>query len=203
MPSHRRSRAATTVFLEHLEQDATLGRLAEALSPPFDTLLGEGPLGDTLRGRAVGHALHPLLVQVPLGTVLSASALDLVQGGRAADQSRFLMGVACLSALPAALSGWAEWIHADDRTRRVGVAHAALNVAGVVTSVASYLARRRGWSPAGALLTGLAGTVFGLGGLLGGHLSLVRKYASHDPASDDEGVLHGSYQDRRGQQGST
>ncbi|HEX5336588.1 MAG TPA: DUF2231 domain-containing protein [Propionicimonas sp.] len=195
MPPDRGNRAATTVFLERLEQDATLGRLAAKLSPPFDALLGEGPVGDTLRGRTVGHALHPLLVQVPLGALLSASALDLVQGARAADQSRFLMGVACLSALPAALAGWAEWTHADDRTKRVGVAHAALNVAGVVASVASYLARRRGWSPAGAVLTGLAGTAFGLGGLLGGHLSLVRKYASHDPASDDEGVLRGQYSD--------
>jgi uncharacterized membrane protein len=193
MPSHRGNRAATTVFLEHLEQDATLGRLAEELSPPFEALLGEGPLGDTLRGRAVGHALHPLLVQVPLGALLSASALDLLQGGRAADQSRLLMGLTALTALPAALSGWAEWTHADDRTRRVGVAHAALNVAGVVTSVASYLVRRRGWSPAGAVLTGLAGTAFGLGGLLGGHLSLVRKYASHDPASDNEGAVRGQY----------
>jgi uncharacterized membrane protein len=193
MPSHRRNRAATTVFLEHLEQDATLGRLAEELSPPVEALLGEGPLGDTLRGRAVGHALHPLLVQVPLGALLSASVLDLLQGGRAADQSRLLMGLTALSALPAALSGWAEWTHADDRTRRVGVAHAALNVAGVVTSVTSYLVRRRGWSPAGAVLTGLAGTAFGLGGLLGGHLSLVRKYASHDPASDNEGAVRGQY----------
>jgi len=193
MPPHRRNRAATTVFLERLEQDATLARLAAELSPPFDAVLGEGILGDTLRGRTVGHALHPLLVQAPLGALLSASALDLVQGERAADQSRFLMGVTCLSALPAALSGWAEWTHADDRTKRVGIAHAALNVAGVVTSVTSYLVRRRGWSPAGAVLTGLAGTAFGLGGLLGGHLSLVRKYASHDPASDDEGVLRGQY----------
>jgi len=141
----------------------------------------------------MGHALHPLLVQVPLGALLSASALDLTQGARAADQSRLLIGLTALSALPAALSGWAEWTHADDRTRRVGVAHAALNVAGVVTSVASYLVRRRGWSPGGAVLTGLAGTAFGLGGLLGGHLSLVRKYASHDPASDNEGAVRGQY----------
>jgi uncharacterized membrane protein len=193
MPIRSGNRSAVAVALEGLETNPTLGRLAGELAPPFEALLGKGPLGDTLRGRSVGHALHPLLVQVPLGTLVSASALDLVQGQHAADQSRFLMGVACLSALPAALSGWAEWTHADDRTRRVGVAHAALNVAGVVISAASYLARRRGWSPTGAVLTGLAGGAFSLGGLLGGHLSLVRKFASHDPASDGEGVLHGQY----------
>ena len=187
------NRSAITLLMERLERDATLGRLSEQVSPAFEALLGKGPLGDTLRGRPLGHALHPFLVQVPLGALLSASALDLVQGQHAADQSRFLMGVTWLSALPAALAGWAEWTHADERTKRVGVAHAALNVAGVVTSLASYMVRRRGWSPAGAVLTGLAGSAFGLGGLLGGHLSLVRKYASHDPASDIAGPLHGQY----------
>lgn len=187
------NRAAPTVLLEGLEENATLGRLAETLSPVFGAFLGSGPVGDTLRGRSVGHALHPLLVQVPIGALLSASALDLLQGKRAGDQSRLLMGVTSLSALPAAVSGWAEWVHADERTQRVGVAHAALNVAGVVASAASYVVRRRGWSPAGAVLTGLAGAAFGLGGMLGGHLSLVRKYASHDPASDDEGALRGQY----------
>lgn len=194
MPATRGNPAATTVFLERLEQDPTLGRLAEAAAP-VGAALGSGPLGDALRGRAVGHALHPLLVQVPLGALLSASVLDLTQGRRAGDQSRLLMGLTCLAALPSAASGWAEWAHADERTQRVGVAHAALNVAGVVTSVASYLLRRRGWSPAAAVLTGLAGTAFGFGGLLGGHLSLVRKYASHDRSSDLAGAAHGQFSD--------
>jgi hypothetical protein len=131
------NRAAPTVLLERLERDPTLGKLAGDLSAPVDALLGSGPVGDALRGRAVGHAVHPLLVQVPLGALLSASVLDLLQGRRAGDQSRLLMGVTCLSVLPAALSGWAEWSRADDRTKRVGVAHAALNVAGGVTSMAS------------------------------------------------------------------
>jgi hypothetical protein len=75
------------------------------------------------------------------------------------------------------------------------VAHAALNVTAAVASLASYLVRRRGWSPTAAALTGVAGTAFGLGGLLGGHLSLVRKYASHDRQSDAEGMLRGRFSD--------
>lgn len=185
---------AVTVFLEGLELHPVLGRLATAAAP-VGTVFGSGAVGDALRGRALGHALHPLLVQVPLGAMLSASVLDLLQGERAESQSRLLMGLTCLAVVPAAATGWAEWSHADDRTQRVGVVHAALNVTGAAASVMSYLVRRRGWSPVAAILTGLAGAAFGAGGLLGGHLSLVRKYASHDRPSDSEGVQSGQFRD--------
>lgn len=194
MPGASGKPTAVTVLIERLEQDPTLGKVATAAAPIGD-LFGTGPMSDVLRGRSVGHALHPLLVQVPLGAMLSASVLDLLQGERAESQSRLLMGLTCLAVVPAAASGWAEWSRADDRTQRVGVAHAAVNVAGAVVSVASYLARRRGWSPIAAVLTGLAGAAFGVGGLLGGHLSLVRKYASHDRPSDTEGMQRGRFTD--------
>jgi uncharacterized membrane protein len=195
MPDTPEKPAATTEFLERLEQDPTLGRLAAALTATVGSALGSGPLSDALRGRQLGHALHPVLVQVPLGALLSACVLDVAQGSRAGRQSRLLMGLTCLAVVPAAVTGWAEWANADDRTKRVGVAHAALNLTGAVTSVASYLVRRRGWSPAAAVLTGLAGAAFGCAGVLGGHLSLVRKYASHDRPSDMEGALRGQFTD--------
>ncbi|MFD7554627.1 hypothetical protein ACFV9E_08855 [Streptomyces sp. NPDC059835] len=37
---------------------------------------------DLLRGRQLGHPVHPVLVQVPIGCRLSASVLDLVPGTR-------------------------------------------------------------------------------------------------------------------------
>lgn len=193
MPRRNGKPAAPTVFLERLEENPLLGRVAEAFDAPVGALLGSGPLSDALRGRAVGHAVHPLLIQVPLGAMLSAGVLDLTQGARAGSQSRLLMGVTCLAVVPAALSGWAEWANADDRTKRVGIAHAALNITGALASVASYLVRRRRWSPTAAVLTGLAGVAFSGGGMLGGHLSLVRKYASHDRPSDLEGTLRGRF----------
>ena len=188
-------KSPTTTLLERLERDPALGRAADAMSEPVDAVLGAGPLGDALRGRSIGHALHPVLVQVPIGAVTCAAVLDLMQGRKAAAQSRLLMGLACLTLAPAAFSGWAEWAHADDKTKRVGIVHAALNATAGVASFASYVARRSGWSPAAAVLTGVAGTALGCGGLLGGHLSLVRKYASHDEPSDTEGSVHGAYSD--------
>ena len=151
-------------------------------------------MSDALRRRPLGHALHPVLVQVPIGAVLSAAVLDVVQGRSAQSQSRLLMGVAWVSLAPAALSGWAEWVHAHERTQRVGIAHAGLNATAAMASALSYLARRRGWPPAAAALTGVAAAALSAGGVLGGHMSLVRKYASHDQPSDSEGVTRGRFE---------
>lgn len=193
MPETKTSQTPTTAFMERLEQNEMLAQAADAMTGPVASMLGSGPLSDALRGRPLGHAVHPVLVQVPIGAVLSAAVLDLTQGRKAGDQSRMLMGLACISLAPAAVSGWAEWSHADERTKRVGIAHAALNAAAALASAASYLARRRRWSPWAAVLTGLAGAALGCAGLVGGHLSLVRKYASHDRPSDSEGSTRGQF----------
>jgi len=186
-------RSAVTVMMEALEENPALGRISAAVGPTVDQILGAGAVGDALRGKSIGHALHPLFVQLPIGALVSAIVLDALQGQRAARQSSLLMGLACLSAVPAVTSGLAEWAKADDRTQRVGIAHAACNAVGTTAAVASWACRRGRWSVAGAVLSGIAGTAWGMGGLLGGHLSLVRKYASHDRPSNLEGTLRGQY----------
>jgi uncharacterized membrane protein len=185
--------SAVTVLMEALEENPVLGRISAAVGPAVDQVFGDGPVGSALRGRSIGHALHPLLVQLPIGALVSAIVLDATQGPRAARQSSLLTGLACLSVVPAVTSGLAEWAKADDRTQRVGIAHAACNVVGATAAVASWAARRGRWSVAGAVLSGIAGTAIGVGGLLGGHLSLVRKYASHDRPSNLDGTLRGQY----------
>jgi hypothetical protein len=104
MPASRAARTSTTAFMERLERSETLGRAADEMAKPVGALLGDGPVSDALRGRPLGHALHPVLAQVPIGAVLSAAVLDVVQGRSAQSQSRLLMGVAWVSLAPAALS---------------------------------------------------------------------------------------------------
>ena len=93
MPAAHAATTSTTAFMERLEQSESLGRAAEEMAKPMGSLLGEGPVSDALRGRPLGHALHPVLVQVPIGAVLSAAVLDVVQGRKAQAQSRLLMGL--------------------------------------------------------------------------------------------------------------
>ena len=136
-----------------------------------------GPLRDALSGRALGHALHPLLTDLPIGTWTSATLLDVI-GGRDTDRAaQRLIGVGIAAALPTAATGlldWADTEPVDDEVRRVGVVHALSNVAALSLYGASLAARRRGARRRGQAL-GLAGAgALAVGGHLGGHLSYAK-----------------------------
>lgn len=154
---------------------AVVERVANAVAPA-------GPVQDALTGRWMGHALHPLLTDLPIGFWTSSFVLDLVGGKGARRSSDRLLALGIVSAVPTAATGLAEWLHADRASRRVGVVHANANTAALLVYVASYRARRRGQRARGVLL-GLAGaTLATVGGYLGGHLATARKVGTRDPA---------------------
>jgi uncharacterized membrane protein len=119
---------------------------------------------------AVGHQLHPMLTDLPIGFWTSASLLDLVGGRRARPAARHLIGAGVVCALPAAVSGLHD--AADDGVdRRVVAVHASCNAAATVIYGWSWWARARG-HPARGVVLGLVGaTVATAGGLLGGQLA--------------------------------
>ncbi|URM92556.1 Rieske (2Fe-2S) protein [Streptomyces sp. MRC013] len=145
------------------------------------------PLGagrDALHGRWLGHPVHPLLVQVPIGTWLSAALLDVLPGRRRGARTLVATGLA--AAGPAALAGWVDWAELPREQQRVGLVHAAANVTAVALYTASYTARRRGCVRRGKAL-GFAGlTAVFAGGALGGHLA----YRQASGANHAEHVPH-------------
>lgn len=124
----------------------------------------------------MGHAIHPALVDLPLGSLTSALVLDTVQGAAAADASRLLVAAATVSLAPSIASGLAERSDADERTQRVGAAHAFLNLVGGVLTASSWTARSFGHRT-GVWLTSAALTAFSVSDYLGGHMSLVLERA--------------------------
>lgn len=172
-----------------------IGRV-EALDPPAKKLgkvvrsaLGPGKLKDALSGTFLGHALHPLLTDIPIGTWTSAIVLDLTGGRDTADASRRLIGTGILAALPTAVTGYSDWADSEvgnDSVRRIGIVHAAANVTALTLFTASWAARRRG-SHGGGVTMALAGAgALAVGGHLGGHLSYVNGIGV-DQTTFDEG----------------
>jgi len=130
---------------------------------------------NTLSGTWLGHPLHPLLTDVPIGLWVSASAMDLVGGRKAARRkaARRLSALGILAAIPTAASGLSDWSDTYGPEQRVGLVHAVGNVTGLLFQVASYWARRR--RPVAGAVLGLTGVgVAAASGYLGGHLSFVR-----------------------------
>lgn len=162
---------------------------AEKVSTAVRGVLGTGTVKDLLSGTWLGHALHPLLTDVPIGAWTSATILDLAGGADSAPAAERLIGVGIAAALPTAVSGLSDWADStlgDDEVRRVGAVHAVANVSALALYGASWAARKRGRHGRGVLL-GLAGAAgLGVGGFLGGHLSYARGIGVDQTAFDVE-----------------
>ena len=150
---------------------------AERLDPPADAVMAaigkvvpNGPLKDALSGVWLGHPLHPMLTDLPIGFWTSAWVLDLVGGKRSAGAARTLVGLGILSAVPTALSGASDFADTAAPEKRVGIVHATANTLALACYVVSYAHRVRGRRAKG-VLWGFVGAGFAtIGGHLGGHL---------------------------------
>jgi uncharacterized membrane protein len=160
--------------VEQIEQNESLDRAVD-LARPVGEAMGSGRRGEVLRGEWLGHALHPLMTDLPLGCWISSGLLDLVGGKSARGASRRLTGLGLLFVPATVASGWADWDSTNDqRVRRVGVVHALGNGAVALLYFLSWRARRREHHFRGKALGLLGGTLAWGTGYLGGHMSFAR-----------------------------
>src|SRR5689334_24689476 len=115
---------------ERLADVDALDPPAEAIASVVRKALPAGTVKDALSGSWLGHALHPLLTDVPIGMWTSALTLDWAGGddGEQAADRLILLGLG--AALPTAVSGWSDWADSfagNDAVKRVGLVHAISN----------------------------------------------------------------------------
>ncbi len=136
-----------------------------------------GGVKDVASGVFLGHALHPLMTDLPIGAWTSATILDLVGGESSRPAAQKLVGIGLAAAAPTAWTGWTDWADTEpgnDPVRRLGIVHAAANSTAALLYGLSLTARRRGSHTTGVLF-GLAGAgAMGAGGWLGGDLVFAR-----------------------------
>ena len=168
-----------------LEEATAIDVAVNAVEPTIQGVFGTGTRAVVLRGEWLGHAIHPLLTDLVLGTWTSATILDLFGGARSAAAAQQLIGAGLLAVGPTAWTGWAEWSAAGPREKRVGLVHAVANAVAISLYATSYIARRRGQHGTGVRLAVAGASFSGLGGYLGSHLALARKLGSRHPAYDE------------------
>ena len=163
--------------------NALVARLesVEALDGPARTvgqtvrgLIPSGAAKDALSGAWLGHAAHPLLTDIPIGTWTSSVLLDWVGGSDSQTASDRLILAGVVAAGATVATGWSDWADAEEHdaaVRRAGLLHAALNATATALMTVSYASRKRGARGRGKLLSLAGSAALGAGGWLGGHLS--------------------------------
>jgi uncharacterized membrane protein len=175
----------TVDLAERVEGLTAVDPVVRAVRPLVDKLVADPQRAQLLRGTWLGHALHPILTDVPIGFWASALTLDLLGGPTARPAAKRLIGLGVLTFPPVALTGWAEWSTTGQREQRVGVVHAVANAVAAAGFAASWRARGRGEVARGKALALASAGALGFGGFLGGHLVSARKVSSRHPAFDD------------------
>jgi nitrite reductase/ring-hydroxylating ferredoxin subunit/uncharacterized membrane protein len=169
-------------LLNRLETARALDPVSDKLQEAVSAAVRPRRLRDLLHGTPFGHALHPVLVEVPVGAFVSAAVLDLIPGTRRAATTLVAVGTA--GAFPAVAAGWVDWSEMTRDRRRVGLVHAAANAVAVGLYATSLVARLRGKHARGKAF-GFAGlTVAGLGAYLGGHLAYAQGAGTNQAAPE-------------------
>ena len=129
---------------------------------------------DALHGTWLGHPLHPVLTDVPIGAWTVAVALDAADSIQGEDKyaagADAAVGIGLIGAAGAAVTGLTDWHTTDGEARKVGLVHGLLNVSATVLFTTSWILRRQEKRNA-AKLCSLAGYVIaGASAYLGGSL---------------------------------
>lgn len=170
---------ATEALIKVVEQQEALDQLSDQIQPLVrNAFKSAGPAGRELKnifhGTWLGHPLHPVLTDVPLGAWTAALALDAMESisgrrelGAGADAA---IAVGLVGAAGAAVTGLTDWSETDGRARKVGLLHGLLNVGATVLYTTSLVLRRKQKRTAGVGFAMLGYAVSSASAYLGGHL---------------------------------
>ena len=141
-----------------------------------------------LHGTWIGHPLHVILTDIPIGAWTATITFDALEamGKRreyriAADAS---LALGLIGAVGAAATGITDWQDIDPPARRIGLVHGLLNVASVVLFGSSLVARRKGARTTGRNLAALGYAVSVAAAHLGGDLVYGQKIGVDHTASE-------------------
>jgi nitrite reductase/ring-hydroxylating ferredoxin subunit/uncharacterized membrane protein len=129
---------------------------------------------DFLHGTWIGHPLHVILTDIPIGAWTAAVACDAIASitdnddfDAAADAT---VGIGLAGAVGAAVTGITDWSEVDPPARRIGFVHALLNIGATGLFTASMISRRRGSRASGRGLAALGFVLATVSAKLGGSL---------------------------------
>lgn len=176
------------------------GRAAQQGSVAIHNLvLGGGgvtrTLADLLHGTWMGHPLHAVLVEIPIGSWSASAVFDLLAvatGSRNAEwtaDALITLGVA--GAVPAAMAGMADYSAIREDVAAEAAVHGMLNSAALGLFLLSLAARKQDRRPLGVGLSLAALAVAGGSAWIGGDMVYRRRVGTNfnDPPEHGAGWI--------------
>lgn len=150
-----------------IDRQKWLDDISDVLQPLINnTFSSAGEAGkyakDFLNGVWLGHPLHPVITDVPVGAWTMTQLLDAISMLRGGDKgldtaADITLGAGIVAAVGAAVTGLVDWSDVGGSHRRMGMAHALINVGGLTLNVASLALRAGGKKNRGLARTLSAG----------------------------------------------
>src|SRR3954470_18442602 len=175
-------------FLDRIADVPTFDKAIEPVRRGVLSVLRPPAVKDFLHGTWLGHPLHPVLVQVPVGSWLSAGLLDAVPPLRPAATA--MIGTGVLASVPAALSGAADWSEQEPGVRRLGALHALLNTTALGLYAGSLVARGKGRGGLGRVLSYSGLGLATVSASIGGHMSYAQSSGASHAATAARALPH-------------
>ncbi|HEX8918199.1 MAG TPA: Rieske 2Fe-2S domain-containing protein [Chloroflexota bacterium] len=159
-----------------IDSQTWLDSLAEPLQGWVNSLFSGGDAGkqvkNFLNGTWLGHPLHPVVTDVPIGAWVATLVLDTaasVSGDEGYERAADLtLATGLAAAAGAAASGWTDWSDTYGKDRKVGLVHGLTMVGTVLAYAASLGARWSGNRKLGRMWSNLGLGLLTAGAYLGG-----------------------------------
>lgn len=161
-----------------IESQRWLDTIAGPLQAYINGLFSNaGPSGKTaknlLNGTWLGHPLHPVLTDVPVGAWTCTFLLDVVSareedGSGMHTAADITLATGLVAALASAATGWTDWSDTYGKERKLGLLHGVTMVTTATLYALSLLSRLTGARKTGVMLANLGYGALSAGAYLGG-----------------------------------
>ncbi|WP_051190380.1 Rieske 2Fe-2S domain-containing protein [Kaistella palustris] len=181
--------------IELVENQEWLGKAGAALQPVIIGAFEEGgemgqKLKNILHGTWLGHPLHPVITDIPVGAWSVAAALDSIE---LAGNSKYKKGadaavvIGIAGAVGAAVTGLTDWTGTNGKKRKIGLLHGVLNLTGTALYATSLVLRNKKKTRNTGLALSMAGYgIVSLAAYLGGHLVFGEQIGVDHTATSEE-----------------
>ena len=161
---------STSALVQMADQpalDVVAEPLAEAIRNAYSTAGATGQMiKNAMHGVWLGHPLHPVFTDIPIGAWTTGLVLDAVAAVRnepaIEDAADMAIAVGLVGAAGAAITGLTDWSETSGQARRTGLLHGLMNITATTLYAAAYFLRR-----GGSRATGQTCAVAGYGIALG------------------------------------